>query len=62
MASPSESLSLSSRVEEPVVVRVTVPASSTTRLSPTAIGGSLIGLIVMVMVTVFPSAVPSFTL
>jgi len=59
---PSGSISLSKRVDEPGAVWVTVPASSTTRVSLTVIGASLIGLMLMVMVTVFPSSVPSLAL
>ena len=60
--SPSESVSLSSRVDDPLAVRVTVPASSTFRVSLTVRGISLTGLMVMVIVTVFPSTVPSLAL
>ena len=60
--SPSESVSLSSRVDDPLAVRVTVPASSTVRVSLTVRGISLTGLMVMVIVTVFPSTVPSLAL
>ena len=49
--SPSESVSLSSRVDDPLAVRVTVPASSTVSVSLTVRGMSLTGLIVMVIVT-----------
>ena len=52
--SPSASVSLANRVAEPMVVRVTVPASSTVMVSLTVSGASLTGLIVMVMVTVSP--------
>ena len=55
-------MSLSNKVDDPVVVSVTVPASSTLRVSATVTGGSLTGFIVIVIVTVFPSTVPSFTL
>ena len=43
-----------------MVVRVTVPPEIPITKSSTPIGGSLIGLIFIVTVTVFPSAVPSF--
>ena len=55
-------MSLSSRVDDPLAVRVTVPASFTVRVSLTVVGISLTGLIVMVTVTVFPSTVPSLDL
>ena len=45
--SPSESVSLSSRVDDPLAVRVTVPASSTFSVSLTVKGISLTGFIVM---------------
>ena len=51
-----------SRDEEPVDVRDTVPASSTLIVSDTVFGVSLTGLIVMVIVTVFPSRKPSLVL
>jgi len=59
---PSISESLSSREDDPVAVSVTVPASSTCMVSLTVIGGSLTGLMLIVMVTVFPSSDPSLVL
>ena len=55
-------MSLSKRVDDPLAVRVTVPASSTLRVSLKVRGISFTGLIVMVIVTVFPSTVPSLAL
>ena len=55
-------MSLSSRVDDPLAVRVTVPASSKVSVSLTVRGMSLTGLIVMLIVTVFPSTVPSLAL
>ena len=58
-ASPSASVSLASRVWDPEAVRVTVPASSTVRVSLTVRGGSFTGLMVMVTLTVLPLMNPS---
>ena len=57
--SPSGSESLSNSVEEPLAVRLTVPASSTVRASLTVMGRSFTGLMVMVTVTVLPLMNPS---
>ena len=53
-----------SKEDTPPDVRLTVPPSPNINVSlPNIVtGGSLTGLIVMVIVTVFPSSVPSFAL
>ena len=58
----SASVSFARRVEDPVVVSVTVPPSSEVIVSLTVSGASLIGFMVMVMVTVSPYNSPSNTL
>ena len=57
--SPSISMSLSSSVDDPVVVNVTVPASSTSKVSVTVTGGSLTGLMMILTVTIVEETVPS---
>ena len=44
------------------VVRVTVPASLTNKESAMVTGGSLVGLMLIVTVTILLNAEPSFTL
>ena len=60
--SPSTSVSLDRRELDPVVVLATDPPKATFAVSFTPTGGSFVGVILMVTVTVFPSEVPSFDL
>jgi hypothetical protein len=60
--SPSGSVSFEIIEIAPVEVIETVPPKATFAESFTPTGGSLVGEILMVTVTVFPSEVPSFDL